>query len=341
MGEQTEISWCDHTANLYWGCTEVHIGCDRCYARTFARAKGKAAAWDGVRFATKGVWKDLLKWQGAAKDAGEVRRVFCGSMMDIFEKPQPASDWGGTPLGITTGDLRDRFFGEIVPACPDLLFLLLTKRPGNAPKMVPASWLEDWPSNVMVGASVVNQETADTLIPQLLRVPGRLFLSMEPLLGPVDLTRLDNGGGEIYNALTAEVTTHWGHTFRASDTEPLHWIIVGGESGPQARPMHPAWAQSIRDQCVASGVAYHFKQWGEWVADGQAMPWLKDAIGARNAHVARALFPDGSHLPDLTGRGTNGDGAIVVRKVGKKAAGRSLDGRTWDQFPAVAEVANA
>jgi protein gp37 len=287
MGANSSIEWCDHTANLWWGCDEVHAGCDHCYARTFAKAKGKGLAWEGRRFAVGSIWKSLAKWQAAAAGARAVARVFTGSMMDIFEKPLAASDWKGNPLGLTTGDLRARYLREVVPATPDLLHLLLTKRPANAPKYVPLEWLAGWPDNVMTGASVCDQAAADVLVRQLVRLPGPLFLSLEPLLGPIDLTRLDNGGGETYDALAAAVTTHRGHSFRTSNTRPIAWVIVGGESGPGARPMDPAWVRSLRDQCTAAGVPFFFKQWGG-VRKGEAgrvldgRTWDEFPSGARS-----------------------------------------------------------
>lgn len=240
MAENSKIEWTMHTANPWWGCEEVHKGCDHCYARTLARAKGKADAWNGARFATVGVWRELPKWQAAAQAAGRVDRVFCGSMMDIFEKSRPALNWKGEPLDVSTGDLRDRYLREVVPATPNLLHLLLTKRPSNILKMVPREWLESgrWPVNVMTGTSPVDQPTANTLIPQLLRAPGRHFLSMEPLLGEVDL-----------------------HSVQVPLSE-VDWVIVGGESGPKARDFDIAWPRSIVSQCKAAGVPVFVKQMG-------------------------------------------------------------------------------
>lgn len=321
MGQDTEISWCHHTANLWWGCTEVHEGCDFCYARTLAKSKGKGAAWQGSRFAVKSIWGNLAKWNDAAAKVGEIHRVFCGSMMDIFEKPLPASDWNGNPLGVTTGDLRGRLFNEVVPATPNLLYLLLTKRPGNATKCVPPSWLEAWPSNVMTGTSVVNQATADALIPQLVRVPGKRFLSMEPLLGPTDIY------GYLFDQYPHR--EHWPHERRGQ----LHWVITGAESGAKARPAHPDWFRLIRDRCVAAGVPYHHKQWGEWLPDCQKGEGWTSAIQgkaiARLDHAGR----------DLAGEwGLHDESDVIIRRVGKKYAGRLLDGREWSQFP---EAANA
>lgn len=294
MAENTKIEWATHTANLWWGCTEVHDGCDNCYARTFARRVGKADGWDGLRYATRGIWNELPRWDAAAEQAGRVDSVFCGSMMDIFEKSMPLVDWKGNPMpGADTGQLRDRYLREVVSATPNLLHLLLTKRPSNILKMVPPSWLEHWPPHVMTGTSPVDQPTADTLLPQLMRVPGRHFLSMEPLLGPVAIRPWLTPIGVL------SPDPH-------GRDQAIDWVICGGESGPAARPMHPQWTRDLRDQCVAANVPFHFKQNGEFAS-------VSEVAGPGAHHT----FPDGA----------------TVRRVGKKAAGRLLDGRTWDGFP--------
>lgn len=199
-------------------------------------------------------------------------------------------------------------------------------------------WSEDkpieWPlPNCWKGVSVEDQKRADERIPHLLRCPAAVrFLSIEPLLGPIDLRleewQQDGPDQSPYCQLTTA-------------GQGIHWIICGGESGPNSRPMHIEWVRKIRDDCKNANVPMFFKQWGHWVPDGQTAPWPKDAVGGRGAYVSRALFPDGSHLPDLTGRGENGNGAIVVRKVGKKAAGRLLDGVLHDEFPATQGATHA
>lgn len=278
MAENSSIEWTKHTANLWWGCTEVHAGCDNCYARVFARRVGKADGWDGARYATRAIWKDLVKWDAAARKAGRVDRVFCGSMMDIFEKSLPVADWQGNHQGdAETGQLRERYFREVVPATPNLMHLLLTKRPSNILKMVPAGWPDDWPANVMTGTSPVDQPTADTLVPQLLRVPGPHFLSVEPMLGPVDLTRYfrqlcDHGsvpgpggvGGVMCPACQGAGKCHG-----------VNWVITGGESGHGARDFNIEWPRSIVQQCRAAGVPVHVKQMGAkpvWTTEDDSEP---------------------------------------------------------------------
>jgi protein gp37 len=294
--QDSKIEWTDHTANLWWGCEEVHSGCDNCYARVFAKSKGKGDGWDGVRFATKAVWKNLLQWDREAASEGRIARVFTGSMMDIFEKPLPAVDWQGNPLGITTADLRDRYFREIIPATPNLLHLLLTKRPGNILKYVPPEWLTDWPENVMSGTSVVDQATADTLVPQIIKVPGPLFLSMEPLLGAVDFRKVPG-----FNRVGLDISRLW--------------VIVGGESGHGARPMDPNWVRTIRGQCEAASVPFFFKQWG-------------DVMSVLNEDMPEDVYQGIDAAINLSGYGGN-----PWFRVGKKRAGRMLDGREWSEFP--------
>jgi protein gp37 len=189
-------------------------------------------------------------------------------------------------------------------------------------------------SNVWIGTSVENQQTADERIPHLLQIPAAVrFLSMEPLLGPVNLPcDLIAWGCHDCGEEKDPVSVDGGWRCRVCLSDrivPAHpwldWVIVGGESGHGARPMHPHWAQSIRDQCVAAGVAFHFKQWGVW------LPMSHMTQSTENTESATWAWPwaNGNH-GDL-----RGDTTMVV-KVGKRAAGRLLDGRTWDEFPAVA-----
>lgn len=307
MGQNTKIEWAHHTANLWWGCQEVHEGCDHCYARTWDKRMG-GNHWGAraSRRAIKSVWTDLARWQQAAQNAGETHRVFCGSMMDIFEVSKQVVDHKGNPLGMETADLRDRLFHEVVPACPNLLFLFLTKRPQNIRRMVPATWLDKPPTNTMYGYSAVNQATADQGIPALLAVPGRHFLSMEPLLGPTNIGSWLSCDGTEVNGECCESYSVRGYHFQGVD-----WVIVGGESGHGARPMHPDWARSIRDECREAGVPYFFKQWGEW------MPVT---------HFAVTEHTDMRTIHKWEGGG-------LSQRVGKAIAGRLLDGVEWSQVP--------
>lgn len=241
MAQDSKIEWCHHTANLWWGCEHVHAGCDNCYAEAWANWKAKPTLWgrDTSRMEIKGVWSDLAKFQRMAAAAGEVHRVFVGSMMDIFEKPKPIINREGVHAVdcadgsyIETDFLRDRLFTEVIPASPNLLFLLLTKRPSNINKYIPQHWKQEPPANVMFGTSIVNMGTMSTLIPQLLQVNGRRFLSIEPQIG-------------------------WIPRFTM---EGIHWVIQGGESGPKRRPFDLSWARRMRDDCKEQNVPYFFKQ---------------------------------------------------------------------------------
>ena len=186
---------------------------------------------------------------------------------------------------------------KLILDTPNLDWLLLTKRPENAMEMLPFNWkVRALPDNIWLGTSVENQETADERIPHLLKVPAAIhFVSMEPLLGPVDLNE--------HEFLIDK------RRFQYTIGRYLDWVIVGGESGPHARPMHPDWVRSIRVQCQEAGVSFHFKQHGEWV------PGDHPAHGTHWEYVGKDKF--------------------AVKRVGKKAAGRLLDGREWNEYPEV------
>lgn len=251
MAQNSKIEWCTHTANLWWGCTKVHEGCDNCYAETLSN-RWNFDIWgnDKPRRIINSVWKDLAKYQKLAKDAGEIHRVFVGSMMDIFEKPMPLIDSKGNIVeGMDTGELRKVLFHNIYQY-PNLLFLFLTKRPSNINKYIPDLWKDTPPKNVMFGTSPVNQETSEKLINQLLQVKGRKFLSVEPQLGSVDLwgANFKNIDGSFSGAVT-----HW-------ENCGVDWVIQGGESGHRKRPFNLEWAYTLKDQCNAAGVPYFFKQ---------------------------------------------------------------------------------
>lgn len=235
--ENSKIEWTKHTANLWEGCTKVHEGCDHCYAEALSHRWGKQV-WgnDKPRMQVKSVWGKLVEYQKKAAAANEVHSVFVGSMMDIFEKPMPVISTDRKTIldDIDTGYFRSMLFNQIFNGnYPNLMFLLLTKRPSNINKYIPAEWKETPPANVMFGCSVVNQETANKLIPQLLEVKGKRFLSIEPQLDMIDIRQY---------------------------LQSLHWIIVGGESGPHRRPYNLDWARILKAQCVNAKVPFFFKQ---------------------------------------------------------------------------------
>lgn len=330
MGENSKIEWTHHTANLWHGCAKVHAGCDHCYAETLSHRWGRDI-WgpDSPRLIVKSVWNELDKFQQKAAAAGEVHRVFVGSMMDIFEKPMPLVDKDGNIVSeggaaFDTGNMRSFFFGNISKGrYPNLLFLLLTKRPSNINKYIPESWKVSPPKNVMFGCSVSDQKTANDLIPQLLEVNGNKFLSIEPLLGPIDLTMIKapkdpHEPDEKYfiNAL-GNTSYLWEYEPGCYDTvdgpvyEGIRWVIVGGESGHHARPMHPDWVKQLQKQCSDDEVPFFFKQWGEY------RPIRPGQFGEPYRPDKHYKFIDGTEMID----------------VGKKAAGRELNGRVYDEFP--------
>jgi protein gp37 len=248
MAKNSLIEWTRHTLNLWWGCMEVHAGCLNCYAKIWAERWGlKLWGKNSIRKKIKSAFPDVYRHQREAEKAGEMHRVFLGSMMDIFEIPKGMFDEKARVLVKdedefwNTGQLRDKFFNEVVPNCPNLMFLLLTKRPSNINKYIPKSWKENPPSNVMFGTSVVNQKTADILIPLLFQVNGQRFLSVEPQLDHIDLTVKMKDSN-----------------LRHIDT--VDWVINGGESGRVKRPFDTDWGRALRDQCKENGVPFFFKQ---------------------------------------------------------------------------------
>lgn len=228
------------------------------------------------RFFSDAHWREPPRWNAEAVARGERRRVFCASMADIFEPRSDLDPW------------RSRLW-TLIEATPGLDWLLLTKRPDQVRPKIP--WGRHWPENVWLGTTAENQLWANRRIPLLLEQAAVVrFVSCEPLLGAVDLSP-------------------WLTSRRRRGVD---WVIVGGESGHNARPMHPQWATAIRDQCTAAGVAFHFKQWGQWRPDSGLI-----SPGRRRVQIGEARR-----------------NATTLVRLGKHAAGRDLDGRTWDEFPA-------
>lgn len=322
--ENSAIEWCDHTVNLWWGCYEVHAGCDNCYAKQQSnRYHGPHLLWQqqGPRMEIKSAFSDLKLYQARAEKEDKKYFIFMNSMSDIFEKPMPLINFVHEPAidssdgsPVCTDYLRDKFFNEISERkYENLIFLLLTKRPSNILKMIPLSWIAMPPHNVIYGTSVIDQETANTLIPQLVKVPGKRFLSMEPLLGSVDLMyKVLNygisGWLETKERVAKKQIEYRQMGFEVIPENPIHWIIVGGESGGAARPMHPDWACSLRDQCQAAGVPFFFKQWGEFA------PHMNESNPPKTSVVHNGI-------------------GYEMCKVGKKAAGSLLNEREWKEFP--------
>lgn len=257
--ENSKIEWTDHTFNPWIGCTKVSPGCAHCYAETLNKRMGWAEWGKGGKRKKTGRenWKKPLQWNHTAhlryeKGDGKRPRVFCASLADWLDEEVPWS-W--------RMDLYD-----LICATPYLDWLLLTKRPERfdaamremAGARTSAGWWADGregcvPENVWVGTSVEDQKRADERIPALLDIPAKVrFLSCEPLLGPLDLSGFFGGP---YVGLPGDVVVP-NYNFG------IDWVIVGGESGPGARPMEREWVGDLRRQCDAASVAFFFKQWG-------------------------------------------------------------------------------
>jgi protein gp37 len=274
MGENSKIQWCHHTLNPWIGCAKVSAACKNCYAEVSTpvrvlRARGEET-WgaEAARHETRDWVRNLRRWNREAIAAGERRRVFCASLADIFDGHEALPP------------IRARLWPEI-EAASGLDLLLLTKRPANVLGMVPMSWLTRWPAHVWMGTTVEDQASAERRVPELLGIPAALrFLSCEPLLEALDLTPWMPAGKcawecagckRLFSGPWQERCPHcqkegyWCGSHGGNgrpNGQPIGWAIVGGESGPGARPFDLAWARSLRDQCNAAGVPCFVKQLG-------------------------------------------------------------------------------
>lgn len=297
MGEATGIAWTHHTFNAWLGCTRVSPACEHCYAETFAKRLG--VEW-GVKAERRPIaeatWKNPQRWNRKAEKEGKRHRVFCSSLADVFEDRDDLNPH------------RERLFKLIVET-PWLDWQLLTKRPECVMRMVPESWRTRFPDNVWIGTTVEDQRRANERIPHLVDIPAKVhFLSCEPLLGEIDFRAVPG-----FNRVNQDLTG-W-------------WIIVGGESGHGARPMHPKWARDILRQCASAGVPFFFKQWGEWAP-------RTIGIGSFNSNDPHGI----DRLVSVGGmpycfQEYAGDGAVPMSRVGKHAAGDILDGVRYQEFP--------
>ena len=352
---KTSIEWSDNVWNPVSGCTRVSAGCDNCYAVTMTKrleAMGQEK-YAGLVNIGKGHFNGTVRCHEDALTiplkAKKPRRWFVNSMSDLFHREVPF-------------EFIDKVFA-VMAVCPWHTFQILTKRPERMaeyfhyrPGMERAAAIAEagmeignirwrvggrimfgfeedrrvvddpgWPlPNVWLGTSVEDQATADERIPHLLRCPAAVrFLSCEPLLGPVDL-HLGHIGkpGLIYSG-------------KDDLFNGLHWVIVGGESGPCARPMHPAWARSLRDQCVAASVPFFFKQWGEWLPGHHYTDEHRKSDPCCTSSRFQCAQRVGSGWSIGYPLALEVDDEDALYRVGKKKAGRILDGRTWDEFPEV------
>lgn len=334
----TKIEWTDETWNPVRGCSRVSEGCRNCYAEgVAARFTGAGMPYEGlITKTTKGpTWNGEIKLVPEKLDQPlrwtRPRRIFVNSMSDLFHPAVP-------------DEFVDKVFA-VMALAKQHTFQILTKRPDRMLRYFTHHFtrskcsrkasefsgkrdsegggdisVSDGPfplPNVWLGVSIEDQATADDRIPLLLKTPAAVrWISAEPLLGPVDLPGLFYYGTERTGGVVP--LRDRGHT-------QLDWVVVGGESGPKARPMHSAWARGLRDQCVAAGVPFLFKQWGEWApvdldANGGFCDWMIVDVDGNDD------IPD-HRMPD------DRLGEIAMRRAGKKSAGRLLDGTQHDGYP--------
>lgn len=353
MAERSNIEWCDATFNPWIGCTKISPACDHCYAERDFDLRRHVVQWGAgqARKRTSAAnWKHPGRWNKRAfyecascgsrshgkafMDAGPNMgitdtghecpacgsrdmeparmRVFCASLADVFDNEVPA-EW------------RAELFA-LIANTPNLDWLLLTKRIGNVARMIEAPGMQKCglPPNVWLGATICNQAEADRDIPKLLATPAAVrFLSVEPMLGPISFEGMFAHPNRVNDGTNA--------------LEELDWVICGGESGPKARPMHPHWARDLRDQCGCIGVPFLFKQWGEWLPRSACYHRFQDGRSLVDDDPGATRWPcirlnengrDGHRLEN-----EDGGCSAYMQLVGKKAAGRLLDGRTHDGFP--------
>lgn len=300
MADQTKIEWTDFTVNFWEGCQKVGPGCDHCYAeaRDARFTGGKHWGPGAPRRKVKG---GIAKLRKIYRDAATFReahghwpRVFCSSLSDVFDNAvDPA--WQGEA------------FAEMALAT-DTRIQLLTKRVGNVEKMVPDHWRRGgWPSHV--------------------------GLSMEPLLCPVDLLPYlfiythDDDAALSCGCRDDPLPFHDPATTPPEDisTPRLDWVIVGGESGRGARPMHPDWARALRDQCVAAGVPFFFKQWGQW----GPCDHLSDEVDGWQF----GCFNDAGEWAYPVDQDFASCCSTILFHAGKRDTGRLLDGLEWNEVP--------
>lgn len=355
--KNSHIQWTDHTFNPWIGCTKVSPGCAHCYAEALNKRWKKGDNWGkgAPRVRTSATyWKQPIQWneQAAYDLSNHTDETNLGKDLGPYVRPRVFSaslaDW-------LDDEVCCKWFLDLlrlIHETPNLDWLLLTKRPENwQRRMIPALnlawgipqvetpfavWVEKWltgeaPANVWIGTTVEDQARGDERIPHLLSIPAKArFLSCEPLLESVKIEEwlISNSAerARLHTMRTghecgaAAFTFHCEScnftTFSEKD-QTINWVICGGESGPGARPMHPAWARSLRDQCAAAGVPFHFKQWGEWQPYKMGTAYCD---GFRESTVIK-----------------NGDGATgwPTYRVGKTAAGRLLDGIEHNGAPAL------
>ncbi|QND27166.1 DUF5131 family protein [Sinorhizobium meliloti] len=330
MADQTLISWADMTFNPWVGCTRVSPACDGCYAAHLMETRMGRVKWggpgvgSGTRERTSAAnWRKPIAWNKKAAADGRRPFVFCSSLADVFDNEVPA-DW------------RFDLF-TLIEATPNLVWLLLTKRPQNIVKMVKAVGF--MPRNIAFGTTIEDRERAKKNLASCVVAAGLrplfLFASCEPLLGDLgDLSPWMTGDPHTQRLLEGERFER-GIKIGADGWAKLPavgWWITGGETDQgshKARPTHPDWFRNIRDQALAHGLAYHHKQNGEWIPRGPESMGYPIIEGVPRVRLTE-LGENGS---DLAATGTN---HIWMQRAGKKLSGRLLDGIEHNGFPEVA-----
>lgn len=340
MSDKSRIEWTEATWNCVTGCSKVSQGCKNCYALRdwprLAAPRPKPNIYTGRAFTDVHCHPERLdqplRWR-------KPRRVFVNSMSDIFHE-----------------DIPDDFIQAVfstMARCPQHTFQVLTKRPERMEYLL-TTWGNQGLTlregrgvvlpNVWLGVSVEDQDTANERIPLLLQTPAAVrWISAEPLLGPVLLTTIHCLSGWL------DVLNGWRDIKRAHrDSEQwienrIDWVVVGGESGPNARPMHPDWARWLRNQCQAAGVPFFFKQWGEWKPQVEYYDdehpdrdeWCD--IACEDPRVRLITHAGHDWAVGVPGKGRHDgqppEGTWIIERTGKKTAGRELDGRTWEEYP--------
>lgn len=333
MSETSAIEWTDSTFNPWIGCTKVGPGCDHCYAEADFDLRRHRVQWGAGNPRSRtslANWQKPLQWDRAHAEFlqihGRRRRVFCASLADVFDNEVPP-EWR-----------MDLF--SLIAKTPNLDWLILTKRIGNVMPMCSGDGLMfDMITNrVWLGATICNQEEANRDIPKLLKIPARVrFLSMEPLLEFVDLSSALLPCPNAADGLVMDPETGAYECCPRCDYSGISyqmgvdWVIVGGESGPKARPMHPNWARNIRNQCLETGTPFLFKQWGEFAPGCDVLMGDDAAIDDSLERDHQLITPNGYgwHIND----GQPPFGTWAMHRVGKKRSGRLLDGMRYDRYP--------
>lgn len=331
---KSKIEWTDHVWNPVTGCTKISPGCQNCYAeRMSKRLAGRCGYPKDDPFKVtlhQDRLEEPLHWKKPC-------RIFACSMGDLFHEDVPFDF------------IFNAWLTMVSVSCFKHRFLILTKRPERM--LAFYQWTQERikrgicgvefeRNHIWLGVTAENQEQADKRIPVLLQIPAAVrFVSVEPMLGPVDLRAWLDGNGAYGPAAFCkhcgiiETTTESNHEI---DYAAIDWVICGGESGPGARPMHRDWVRSLRDQCQAAETSFFFKQWGEWspaeIEDDSYMLGGRAINDPRGGRMSVAKFP----LHTRNNRYWRLDENHLAVKVGKKIAGRLLDGKIWDQFPNVA-----